>query len=423
MRLLGVTLAFVILASITITPNANAQFTISTLTLSLNTDGFADIDYRVTTDPTTANITLPLLGSTITNLVITDQNQLPLSYQLKNTEVTIVSLGSSIEISYSTPSLTSKTGDLWGLNFTAPISTSLILPQGATLVSLSQIPLEISTINQRQSVLLPDGLNEITYQLGIVGTKEHSLLIITDAETAINQAKSKGLVTTFPDTLLAKAKSYFTLGKYVSAEDYAGQAKNAVTTLTAFASEADTKIKIATSLIETAKSEGRSNGLDKAVTLLDSATSAYKIGNYTKASSLASQAITNTSSATKPFDTTILLAGVAIVAIIVIGAIILLRGRKLTRNVESPPEIYGVVDLASIYSEFPDLREEDREVLQFISESGGKAYSDEIRDEFEMPKTSTWRLVKRLLGLGIIGEKKIGVKSLVYIQSKYIKEK
>ena len=93
MRLLGVTLAFVILASITITPNANAQFTISTLTLSLNTDGFADIDYRVTTDPTTANITLPLLGSTITNLVITDQNQLPLSYQLKNTEVTIVSLG------------------------------------------------------------------------------------------------------------------------------------------------------------------------------------------------------------------------------------------------------------------------------------------------------------------------------------------
>jgi len=196
-----------------------------------------------------------------------------------------------------------------------------------------------------------------------------------------------------------------------------------VTTLTAFASEADTKIKIATSLIETAKSEGRSNGLDKAVTLLDSATSAYKIGNYTKASSLASQAITNTSSATKPFDTTILLAGVAIVAIIVIGAIILLRGRKLTRNVESPPEIHGVVDLASIYSEFPDLREEDREVLQFISESGGKAYSDEIRDEFEMPKTSTWRLVKRLLGLGIIGEKKIGVKSLVYIQSKYIKEK
>jgi len=409
-----------LLAATIITPHIlAANYTISTLTVTIDPDGYTNLEYKVTTDPTVANITLPLIGVNYTNLLITDQNQEPLNYQIQGEVATISSLGSNVDISYSTQSLTSKRGDLWEINVTAPTSIGVTLPQGATLVSISQIPLEISTINQRQSLLLPDGPNEITYELGIVGTKEHSLLVITDAETAINQAKAGGLVVTSAETLLAKAKSDYNAGQYPSAEDYAGQAKNAITAITALASDADATIKTATSSISTAMSEGRTSGLDEANNLLANAKTAYTSGNYTKASSLAARSISYANSATKPGNDLVLYIGAGVVIVAIVIAVLLLRKRTTRGTSVVSSEVKGKVNIDSIYKRFPDLRDEDKLVIKFLADSGGEAYADEIRDKLDMPKTSTWRLIRRLLGLGIVGERKVAARSLVYIEANY----
>ena len=396
-----------------------ATYTISTLTLSVDPDGYTNLEYKITTDPTTANITLPLIGRNYTSILITDQNNAPLDYQIQGGVVTISSIGSSVDVSYSTQSLTSKRGDIWEINVTAPVSFNVVLPQGATLVSINQIPLEMSIVNQRQSLLLPDGGNEITYVLGIVGTKDHSLLVITDAEAAINEAKSTGLVVRSADILLANAKNDYNAGKYASAEDWAGQAKNAVTAITALASNADEMIKTATNSIDKASLDGRTNGLDLANSLLAQAKTAYTAGNYTQASATAAQSIGIADSAAKPMNEILpYLGGLVVIVAVVIAAILLRRRSIRNAPVESQVNTHKI-DIDSINRRFPDLRDEDKQVIKFLADSGGEAYADEIREKFDLPKTSAWRLIRRLLSLGIVGERKVAARSLVYIEKSF----
>ena len=42
-----------------------------------------------------------------------------------------------------------------------------------------------------------------------------------------------------------------------------------------------------------------------------------------------------------------------------------------------------------------------------------------IRDRFEIPRTSAWRMIRRLMGMGVVEERKIGGQSLIYIVKKY----
>jgi uncharacterized membrane protein len=420
MRLSVVFIFGLLLATTLVIPHVlSTDYTISTLTVTIDSDGYTNFEYKITTDPTVANITLPLIGSNYTNVLVTDQNETPLDYQILGDTAIISSLGSNVELSYTTQSLTNKRGDLWEMNVTAPTSISVLIPQGATLVSLSQIPLEISTINQRQSLLLPDGPNEITYELGIVGTKEHSLLVITDAETAINQAKANGLVVTSAEALLDKAKSDYNAGTYTSAEDLAGQAKSAITAITALASDADTNIKTATNSIEKATIDGRTNGLDKASSLLVNAKAAYTSGNYTEASTTATLAAGDADSATRPINNMVLYLGAGTVITALLIAAVLLRRRSKQKISSGALEVKGKVNLDSINRRFPNLRDEDKQLIKLLAESGGEAYADVIREKLDMPKTSAWRMIRRLISLGIVGERKVATRSLVFIEVNY----
>jgi uncharacterized membrane protein len=55
-----------------------------------------------------------------------------------------------------------------------------------------------------------------------------------------------------------------------------------------------------------------------------------------------------------------------------------------------------------------DLRPDDIQVLNYITEKGGKVFEPEIRTRFALPKTSTWRQIKRLERLGYVKITKVG---------------
>ena len=42
------------------------------------------------------------------------------------------------------------------------------------------------------------------------------------------------------------------------------------------------------------------------------------------------------------------------------------------------------------------MREDDKEIVKFISENGGEALESELRKKFLQPRTTMWRAVKRL---------------------------
>jgi len=70
-----------------------------------------------------------------------------------------------------------------------------------------------------------------------------------------------------------------------------------------------------------------------------------------------------------------------------------------------------------ILKENPNLGDEDQKVIQFLIEKGGKAFEAELREKFpDMPRTSLWRLVRRLERLDIVEIKKIGLENQVQLK-------
>ena len=48
------------------------------------------------------------------------------------------------------------------------------------------------------------------------------------------------------------------------------------------------------------------------------------------------------------------------------------------------------------------MREDDKDIVKFISESGGQVTESDLRKKFLRPRTTMWRAVKRLERIGVV---------------------
>ena len=74
------------------------------------------------------------------------------------------------------------------------------------------------------------------------------------------------------------------------------------------------------------------------------------------------------------------------------------------------------VDPQKIFDFIPDMREDDKKIIQFISENGGQAFESELRKKFLQPRTTMWRAVKRLERMGVIEINKKDMQNLVILK-------
>ncbi|MCX6643344.1 MAG: hypothetical protein NTV15_08145 [Candidatus Bathyarchaeota archaeon] len=399
----------------------SADYTPLNLEASVYVDGVIGITYNISVDPTLARVSIPLFGSQFSSLLVLNENNIPLVNVVNNSSIAVDTLGASgLQISYITQDLTKKIGTLWTFNITAPGNIDVLLPSGATIVSLSQIPINIQTVEGRSSVTFPAGPLSVSYIVTAMGTKEHAQVTIQDAEVSINLIKAGGVSTKTADSLLAQSKTSFNTGDYLKADLLASQAKEAGLEAETQRNIADNAIKNAQSAIDKAKTEGRTSKLSDAQNLLQNAKSSYETGDYTKTVSLADQA-SQTAANSVEGNNTLLLFGAG-AAIIGVAVIILMRRRGKSESKPSPPkskEVEGSVNFEMIFSKNSDLRVDDKEVIRFLSDRGGEAFANEIRDRFDIPRTTAWRMIRRLIGMGIVEEKKIGGQSLIFIVKKY----
>jgi len=94
-----------------------------------------------------------------------------------------------------------------------------------------------------------------------------------------------------------------------------------------------------------------------------------------------------------------------VVAVTVVLAVLFLVKRKRKVNIKK------------ILNKHPDLMKEDRAVIEFLAEKEGKAFEAEIRQRFpDMPRTSLWRLIRRLESLEIVEIKRIGLENQVQLK-------
>ncbi len=133
-----------------------------------------------------------------------------LGYSQNGSTLSIYTLGTEeISITYITQDLTSKEGRYWTLTMVAPITTRIILPVEAAIISLNKVPEIIETNNDKVTLLMNAGLIEVTYVVGIVGTEEYAQIVIDEAETTILKIKNLVTIITEAETMLQDAEGRF----------------------------------------------------------------------------------------------------------------------------------------------------------------------------------------------------------------------
>jgi uncharacterized membrane protein len=419
-------LAISILIVMTCIPLAVAQedYTPVELLLTVYGDGYIGVDYGIDVDPTKARVNVALFGSHYQYLLIEDQDGLPLDSSPVPGGLNIDSLGSiSMLISYVTPDLTGKVGPIWYLTVESPVNCSIILPEEAVYAPTG-VELSLSIIDGSILLEMPAGVIDISYSLQSTNPREEALAVINNAEAAIQAINTKGVITTQADDLIQQAYSALDAEQYAQAEQLAGQALMVAQGAEAAALSAQGAIDVAAASISAARDAGRTVGLDQAEYLLEQAQGAYSGGNYPGAKSLAEQASASAAAATKEEEPEPEPKGNNtiwyILAFLVVaggaGAYYFLYVKK---KLPTQAEAQVKVDLDAIFQDNPYLRLDDKEVIRFVSEAGGSAFAAEIRDRFEVPRTSLWRMLRRLEREGIIEMQNVGGQSLVRISPKY----
>ena len=107
-----------------------------------------------------------------------------------------------------------------------------------------------------------------------------------------------------------------------------------------------------------------------------------------------------------------------------IGAAIILK-KKQSKSisqvyVEAPSEKQSEsksLDTETIFSIRSDMREDDKEIVKFISENGGQVFESDLRKKFLQPRTTMWRAVKRLERLGVVEIYKKNLQNMVKLRN------
>ena len=114
----------------------------------------------------------------------------------------------------------------------------------------------------------------------------------------------------------------------------------------------------------------------------------------------------------------------------VVGALILVKKRK-SPNLSSSANTEIIVkkqpaktlDTDTIFKLRPDMRDDDKEIVRFISENGGQVLESELRKKFLQPRTTMWRAVKRLERLDIVEITKKDLQNMVKLKEELEEEK
>jgi uncharacterized membrane protein len=263
---------------------------ISSTNLSVYRDGVVHVEQTLEIGALAPEATVTLLSEKIENLLILDEKQLAVDYQLIDNDLLIYSFGAEqVDLEYDVNTLTSKKNEVWTLLLDCPYSLNIVFPINSSIVYLNDTPTSIDTSNSQLHLSVDPGQWEISYLLSIVAGDNDNLN---------------------PD--------FFQPTGMVPLE--------------------------------------------------------YVIA--------------------------IVFVGVAFFAV---GFLVFVRKRK--------PNIKKALNAN------PHLMREDKEVLEFLAENDGKAFEAEIRARFpDMPRTSLWRLIKRLEKNDIVEVKKIGLENQVILK-------
>ena len=385
------------------------------VTLSIMEDGYTEIEYIIPLDTSHVTANLTLLGGSYESVVIYDEKGVELPWEPIQNGIRVTYNGSNlITIFYRTNSLTSKDGSTWTLKSDAPAPVIVYVPFALVLTELNPSPLSIVVIEGRPTLVMPEGVFSISYTTGPTGSAIYARLFLNEAETTIQNLIDKGIVVRDAEAKLGLARNAFENSFYMQCEQLSREAVEIAKRIEDEASGAQSHIEYASLILDERAQGGRTAPVIRAEEELQEALTAYENGDYLLAKSLAENV--KEIILTEP-DLNLLEEYGVLFIFITIAALtavyLYTRIKRVTR--ERAPEKMKNFD-EYIY-EYPEIRQDDIKVLRFLYDRNG-AYITEIRDKFDIPKSSAWRMLRRLENLGVIVRSVKGRETFVNIQKK-----
>jgi len=341
-------------------------YQIESVELMTYRDGVVHVNSLIAVNETFPSTSFELLTSSLDNVLVMDENFTVLDYVMEANNMTIFSFGASrVRVEYDTIALTEKESGVWTLNLQNPYDVSVYLPLESTIVYLNNIPLSLNTENGIITLSLYPSKWEISYILPIVGS---ALFKVSDL-TAIPAE-----VETGDEVVISVVVENFgdVEGSYTIVLSINGEEEDAKTVI--LESGASTKVEFKV------KKDTGTYDIE-----IDNLTTHFKVN-------------------VAPSISNYFLHAIILIIIVIVVSLLIMRRRRTSRS-------------EGIFEEHPHLRREDREVIKFLEKSGGKAFETEIRDNFpEIPKTSLWRLIKRLEKMEVVSVKRIGLQNQVILK-------
>jgi uncharacterized membrane protein len=163
---------FAVMAVITLlyfsagTVAAQSLFEVESVDVTVYRDGLVHVMQTVTVDELAPEITLSLLSASVENVIVLDEAELTVDYEINQDDLTIFTLGAeSISVEYDSIALTSKEAEVWTLVTDTPYTSSVFLPQNSTVIYLNMMPTAIDTSGTGIKLSLYPGQWEISYVL------------------------------------------------------------------------------------------------------------------------------------------------------------------------------------------------------------------------------------------------------------------
>ncbi|MFQ5762799.1 MAG: hypothetical protein ACE5PO_07165, partial [Candidatus Bathyarchaeia archaeon] len=169
---LGILMVLVAGSLILGAPATSAQeiVTPAPLRFTVYEDGVVHVDYLVNVDPTKPRAIVTVFGSSFSDLVVTDREGFPLDFTSADGTLTIDSLGAdAVRITYVTHELTGKNGLVWTFAAVTPVDSSVLLPPTATVLSLSEMPKIIRSVDGQTQLIMGPGAIQAAYTLPLGG--------------------------------------------------------------------------------------------------------------------------------------------------------------------------------------------------------------------------------------------------------------
>ncbi|MDW0134305.1 MAG: hypothetical protein QOK88_02220 [Nitrososphaeraceae archaeon] len=468
MRLFGpviVLIVFVILSgSIFDKAFSQIQYQVNSVFIGILSNGDSIVQYDLRLKSNISEITLPLIGGNINEILVRNylSKYLAHTFNSVTNEIKINSQNESqIRITYQTPDLVNKQEREWSFLIDSAFPFTVKLPNDAVVTNLGeQSPSLIRKLGGQNLLSFDKGRISIDYVIGYAGTREQATISINSAELDLAKAESEHLGINLGSVkdILLNAKTALNLSNFIDAERLATNASDLSSTITESFEVSKEMMSNATRKIEVF--QDMNVDTSQASEFVSKSNIEFSQGNYPKAIEYATLALNSLDvpRQEQPFlysSTAYLL----LIPLAVSFGFFILRKYKRKSNPQVQDTVnkndpYNSDNQTNIYKEnrfieqqspeeeqtntevTPEksnlqnfvsdairqkgnLKPEEKDILLYISEKEGAAFEGEIRNKFILPKTSLWRLIKRLERENLIEVTKIGGQNLIKLKLSY----